>query len=120
MKNDEQIKLEVLEYIFTTPLPDEVTGIVKRDRRPRGSEAEDVIISILANENGQIQDATVNVNIYVKDKPAGNQTDPDHDRFTVCQIEDVKNADKLKQTGIDYVALDEGRILSVLTANQNK
>ena len=46
-------------------------------------------------------------------------TDPDHDRFTVCQIEKAENADRLKQTGIDYVALDEGRILSVLTANQS-
>lgn len=83
MKNDERIKQDVLDYIFTTELPDEVSGVIKRDRRPRGSEMEDVIISILANENGQIQDATVNVNIYVKDKPAGNQYDPDHERLDV-------------------------------------
>lgn len=81
MKNDERIKRDVLDYIFTTELPDMVTGIVKRDRRPRGSRSEDVIISVLANENGQIQDATVNVNIYVADSPAGNQYDPDHDRL---------------------------------------
>lgn len=81
MKNDERIKQDILEYIFTTELPDEVSGVVKRDRRPRDSQKEDVIISILANENGQMQDATVNVNIYVKDKPAGNQFDPDHERL---------------------------------------
>lgn len=81
MKNDERIKKDVLDYIFTTELPDMVTGIVKRDRRPRGSRSEDVIISVLANENGQIQDATVNVNIYVADSPAGNQYDPNHDRL---------------------------------------
>lgn len=81
MKNDERIKLDVQDYIFTTELPDEVSGVIKRDRRPRGSEAEDVIISVLANENGQIQNATVNVNIYVKDKPAGNQYDPNHERL---------------------------------------
>lgn len=81
MKNDERIKRDVLDYIFTTELPDMVTGIVKRDRRPRGSRSEDVIISVLANENGQIQDATVNVNIYVADSPAGNQYDPAHDRL---------------------------------------
>lgn len=81
MKNDERIKQDVQDYIFTTELPDEVTGVVKRDRRPRGSVQEDVIISVLANENGQNQTATVNVNIYVKDKPAGNQKDPDHDRL---------------------------------------
>ena len=81
MRNDELIKLDVQDYIFTTELPDEVSGVVKRDRRPRGSEAEDVIISVLANENGQIQTATVNVNIYVKDNPAGNQFDPNHERL---------------------------------------
>lgn len=81
MKNDEQIKLEVLEYIFTTELPDMVTGVIKRDRRPRNSRLEDVVISVLANENGQTQQATVNVNIYVADTPAGNQYDPSHDRL---------------------------------------
>ena len=81
MKNDERIKQDVLEYLFTTPIPDAVTGVVKRDRRPTGSKKEDVIISVLANENGQNQSATVNVNIYVKDKPAGNQKDPDHLRL---------------------------------------
>ncbi len=46
-------------------------------------------------------------------------TDPDHDRFTVCQIEEGSAADRLKKTGIDYIELDKGRILSVLTANQS-
>lgn len=46
-------------------------------------------------------------------------TDPDHDRFTVCQIESENAAERLKKTGIDYVSLDKGRILSVLTANQS-
>lgn len=81
MKNDERIKLDVQEYIFTTELPDEVSGVIKRDRRPRGSVKEDVIISVLANENGQIQTSSVNVNIYVKDKKSGMQNDPDHDRL---------------------------------------
>ena len=89
MKNDERIKQDVQEYIFTTVIPEMVTGVVKKDRRPRNSRLEDVIISVLANENGQIQDATVNVNIYVADKPAGNQYDPDHERLDeladVCQ-----------------------------------
>ena len=81
MRNDEKIKADVMDYIFTTELPDMVSGVVKRDRRPRDSRAEDVIVTVLANENGQNQTATVNVNIYVGDKPAGNQYDPDHDRL---------------------------------------
>lgn len=81
MKNDERIKRDIQDYIFTTDLPDMVSGVVKLDRRPRGSEAEDVIISILANENGQMQESTVNVNIYVRDKDAGNQKDANHERL---------------------------------------
>lgn len=83
MKTDEDIKLDVQDYIMSTALPDEVTGVIKRDRRPRGSRNEDVIIGVLANENGQEQVATVNVNIYVQDKPSGREKDPDHDRLSV-------------------------------------
>lgn len=81
MKNDECIKEEVLEFIMSSELPGMVSGVVKRDRRPEGSGEEDVIISILANENGQVQSATVNVNIYVSMVDAGPQKDPDHERL---------------------------------------
>lgn len=83
MKTDEDIKQDVWEYILSTELAEEVTGVIKRDRRPADSTKEDVIVSILSNENGQNQKATVNVNIYVKDKPAGREKDPDHDRLKV-------------------------------------
>lgn len=46
-------------------------------------------------------------------------TDPDHDRLTVCQIEADDKIQYLKSLGIDYVALDKGRILTVFTANQS-
>lgn len=89
MKNDERIKQDVQDYIFTTDLPYLVSGVIKKDRRPRDSRKEDVIIAVLANENGQIQDATVNVNVYVADRPTGNQYDPNHERLDeladVCQ-----------------------------------
>lgn len=45
-------------------------------------------------------------------------TDPDHDRLTVTQIESSKNISELKKAGIDYIQLDDNRILTVFTANQ--
>ena len=45
-------------------------------------------------------------------------TDPDHDRLTVCQIEQVGNAPNLDELGISYIHLGEERILTVYTANQ--
>ena len=45
-------------------------------------------------------------------------TDPDHDRLTVTQVESSDRIPFLEENGIDYVSLDDGRILTVFTANQ--
>jgi len=45
-------------------------------------------------------------------------TDPDHDRLTIAQIENIKVSDKLDIAGIDYLKLTENRILTLFTANQ--
>ena len=58
----------------------------------------------------------------LKDYPLGTAvliTDPDHDRLTVCQIESTDKKDFLTSLGIDYVILDEHKILTVFTANQS-
>lgn len=55
------------------------------------------------------------------DKPLGTIvliTDPDHDRLTVCQIEAEGAIPMLEEFGISYIPLNEGRILTVYTANQ--
>lgn len=45
-------------------------------------------------------------------------TDPDHDRLTVAQIENIDKIDKLKEAGVDYIQLSSQRVLAVYTANQ--
>ncbi len=45
-------------------------------------------------------------------------TDPDHDRLSVVQIEDIKNEKEVKEAGVDYTKLDENRILCIFSANQ--
>lgn len=128
MKTDEDIKQEVWEFVLSTPLSDEVTGVIKRDRRPIGSTREDVIISILANENGQIQQGTVNVNIYVKDKPAGREKDPDHERLKTlarmsAEIFKVFRGNsyraRLKSQRITAVGEDEHVITNKIEYKQN-
>ncbi len=57
----------------------------------------------------------------LKDYPAGTVsliTDPDHDRLSVVQIEDIKNEDEVKKAGVDYAKLDDNRILCIFSANQ--
>ena len=56
-----------------------------------------------------------------KNLPAGTViliTDPDHDRLTITQVEDVSRIDFLKKHGIDYIMLTDKTILTVFTANQ--
>lgn len=65
---------------------------------------------------------TLNYGEKLKDCPTGTVvliTDPDHDRLTVCQIEEENKKDFLKSLGVDYVELGSGRILTVFTANQS-
>lgn len=45
-------------------------------------------------------------------------TDPDHDRLSVVQIEDIKNKAKVSAVGVDAIELDNERILCVFSANQ--
>ena len=45
-------------------------------------------------------------------------TDPDHDRLSVVQIEDIKNKAKVNAVGVDTIELDNERILCVFSANQ--
>ena len=76
------------------------------------------------NQDGSVKMPVIETLHYdkiLKDAPVGSViliTDPDHDRLTITQIEDAQNGAKLNAAGIDYVPLDDGRILCVYTANQ--
>ena len=45
-------------------------------------------------------------------------TDPDGDRLIVCEIEDASRADTLQQLGVDFLTLDNNRVLTIYTPNQ--
>jgi len=76
MKSDIEIKMDVFDHIKGSELEQEVTGVVRHTgKRPPNSKKEDIIITMLANQNGQIQTATVNVNIYVAANIVKNQVE---------------------------------------------
>lgn len=57
----------------------------------------------------------------LKDYPYGTAvliTDPDHDRLTICELENAGNIPTLEENGVSYVKLDNDRIMTVFTANQ--
>ncbi len=64
---------------------------------------------------------TMNYPQRLKNYPVGTVvliTDPDHDRLTVTQTESIDRISDLEKAGIDYIRLDEERILTIFSANQ--
>lgn len=64
---------------------------------------------------------TLNYNEKLKDLPIGTAvliTDPDHDRLTITQTENISRIYELEKAGIDYIKLNDTTILTVFTANQ--
>ncbi len=68
MRSTEEIKDFVYASLKDADVIREVSGTLSKTVRPAGSDREDVVISVLANEGcGQVQTAYVNVNVYVPD-----------------------------------------------------
>lgn len=69
MMSDEEIKDFLYSAIKGLELSADVTGKISKRGRPNGSDKEDVVISILANDGcGEMQTAFANVNVYVSDE----------------------------------------------------
>ena len=65
---------------------------------------------------------TANYEKKLKNEPIGTiieVTDPDGDRLIVCEIENSDSKYRLERIGIEYLDLDNGRILSIYTPNQS-
>lgn len=77
MKTDEEIKDDIYHFIESSELETSVSGVIRKTRRPAGSDKEDIVISVLENGHGQIQEAIVNVNIYVTDNIRDGQAEED-------------------------------------------
>lgn len=64
---------------------------------------------------------TLHYNDKLKNMPEGTAvliTDPDHDRLTITQTENISKVPELEKAGIDYIQLNSNTILTVFTANQ--
>lgn len=67
MKTDIDIKDDFYRFIKESVLHSEITGSLYKTAREDNSRNEDIVISVNANINSQIQSAYVYVNIYVQD-----------------------------------------------------
>lgn len=83
MKSDIDIKDAIYDLIKGSSLAEAVNGELLKTRRPKNSEKEDIVISVVANEGVQSQEAVVNVNIYVEDNILDGQPEEDSIRCRV-------------------------------------
>lgn len=67
MKTDIDIKDDVYRAVADSTLATAINGVVSKTLRPANSTNEDIVISVLASRNTEIQQAYVNVNVYVPD-----------------------------------------------------
>ena len=87
MKTDIDIKDEMYKHIKGSALAKEVNGQLRKTLRPANSNKEDIVISMLSNVNGQIQEAYINVNVYVPDVLRDNQAEENTPRLrTLCKL----------------------------------
>lgn len=87
MKTDIEIKDEIYAYLKDSELMQRLDGVLKKTKRPAGSRREDVNISVLANQNGQIQEAIVYINIYIPDLEDEQQTEENTPRLReICRL----------------------------------
>ncbi len=103
-------------------------SIGKYDHTPKGEKAfydYSVDATVIAKTQSGEKFFPVIKTLYydekLRDFPEGTVvliTDPDHDRLTICQTENIKRIEALKEAGIDYIELGKDTILTVFTANQ--
>lgn len=75
IKSDIEIKDDIYRFIKGSKLEKVVNGKLSKTKRPSESDKEDIVISVLENGTGQMQEAFVNVNIYVSDSNRNNQSE---------------------------------------------
>lgn len=112
MKSDIDIKDDIYMFIKGSSLEKAVNGKLSKTLRPAGSSNEDIVISMLSNQNAQIQEAFVNVNIYVRDLVRDNQTEEDTIRLReLCNL--AKSLLEVGRGNDFRFILDSQRVLEV-------
>lgn len=112
MKSDIDIKDDIFMFIKGSELENSVTGKLSKTIRPSNSNDEDIVISILSNQNAQIQEAFINVNIYVSDLIRDGQSEENTIRLReLCNLS--KNLLEVGRGNDFRFQLDSQRVMQV-------
>lgn len=111
---DIDIKDELYAWINASDLAGMVSGKVYKDQRPINSNKEDITIAVIARDAGyQIQEATVNVNIYVPDVRRGNEAIEDSARLRALCSE-AASMFEYRHTGDTIISLAAQEVFKVV------
>ncbi|MDE0634893.1 MAG: hypothetical protein OXI43_03450 [Candidatus Poribacteria bacterium] len=94
-------------------------NIGKLDRNPKTGAAEFYDLGCDFSILNVVKSAEYNIKL--KNQPIGTiieATDPDGDRLIVCEIEEPSRAKTLQRLGVDFLMLDDDRLLTIYTPNQ--
>lgn len=122
MKSDIDIKDDVYKVITASELEAATTGSVCKRQRTfyaTGTPTkEDICIAVLANQASQLQEAFVNVNIYVQDENVKGQMEENTKRLReLCQLsfETFKSV-----RGSDFrLSMSEQRVIACEGTNEH-
>lgn len=118
MKTDIDIKDDLYGFIKDSELHTAISGELYKTVRPADSALEDIVISVLANRNGQIQEAFVYVNIYIQDLNRGAYLEENSIRLReLCRV-----AHNVLKKGIGETfrfTLDEQRVMQSQTGKEH-
>lgn len=118
IKSDIDIKDDVFNFIKGSALVNEVSGKLRKTKRPADSDEEDIVISVLENTSGQMQEAFVNVNIYVPDNIRDNQSEENTIRLRkLCKMS-YELLEVGRGKGYRFT-LDKQRVLEVNGKNEH-
>lgn len=115
MRSDEEIADDIYSHINASNLKTAVTGTIESDgERTVGSTKEDIVINIISNGLAKdVQEATVAVNIYVKDINVNGQWRKNRKRIKALATI-AKEVLKLGGLGKDYTfRLESQRVFKV-------
>ena len=118
MKTDIDIKDDIYRFVKDSALHSTISGNIYKTVRPNNSALEDIVISVLANNNRQLQEAYVYVNIYVQDVFNGTYYEEDSKRLrTLCALAfDILNVGNCSTFRF---SLEEQRVLKSQGSNEH-
>lgn len=86
MKTVDEIATDVFRYVKASALASAVNGkVINGKDRDVSSTTEDIVVKVLANNLAQMQEAYLNVNIYVPDKYNKRQYVKDEERVPLLE-----------------------------------